>query len=204
MIKSKVAKTLILGACLTVSLSGLAYASESEAQLAETQGQRTLLRTIAAGSPDIAVSSPSITSSEEDNDILQKQREVDQYVFEQHKDEIAQKGFKVTHTGPLYNFVEIGIEPYNEDNAEYLYNIFGEDKVKVVEGQQAYTLGLASADDGIVSEVKASVDAASGEKSESEAGSKSVLRTLVYTLGAITVLGAAVVALNRVLPIGKK
>lgn len=29
---------------------------------------------------------------------------------------LSQKGFIVTHTGPIGDFVEIGIEPYNEAN----------------------------------------------------------------------------------------
>ena len=57
-------------------------------------------------------------------------------------------GFKVcgvTHTGPRDGFIEIGITPYSEEYAGYLYGIFGSDMVKVVEGQQAVTLPLAAA-----------------------------------------------------------
>lgn len=73
----------------------------------------------------------------ENQALLQKQREIDQYVFEQHKAEIEQHGFKVTHTGQTGEYVEVGITPYSEENATYLYGLFGKERVKVVEGQQA-------------------------------------------------------------------
>jgi len=34
----------------------------------------------------------------------------------------------------------IAIDPYDEANAEYLYLIFGKDRIKVVEGQRAVTM----------------------------------------------------------------
>ncbi len=86
-------------------------------------------------SPDALLSVTAVNEEVIDEAILNKQMEIDQYVFDQHKDEILAKGFKVTHTGPFENYIEIGIIPYNEENAEYLYNIFGRDIVKVVEGK---------------------------------------------------------------------
>ncbi|WP_050753130.1 hypothetical protein [Pseudobacteroides cellulosolvens] len=50
----------------------------------------------------------------------------------------------MTSTAPVGNYVEIGITPYNEANAEYLYNAFGKDMVKVIEGQQAMTMDTAT------------------------------------------------------------
>ncbi|OLS41005.1 hypothetical protein [Bacillus sp. MRMR6] len=70
-------------------------------------------------------------------DILKKQKEIDDYVFVQHQDELTEKGITVTHTAPLEDTVEIGIIPYNEENISYLYDIFGEEQVTIVEGQQA-------------------------------------------------------------------
>ena len=37
-------------------------------------------------------------------------------------------------------FVEVRIEPYNEENAEYLYSILGRDMVNVVDGKEAALL----------------------------------------------------------------
>ncbi|MHB8072735.1 MAG: hypothetical protein ACYDGZ_03015 [Desulfosporosinus fructosivorans] len=90
----------------------------------------------------------------------------------------------MTHTGPISNFLEIGIESYNETNAEYLYKIFGKDMVKVVQGQQFVTLGTSTVTDGVAN---APVNVASGEKGENEQP-----------------FSPEAVGLKRLLPIGKK
>lgn len=79
--------------------------------------------------------------------ILQKQQEVDQYLFEEHSQEIKEKGITVTNTGPQDGYVEIGITPFNEENANYLYGIFGKDKIKIVEGIQANTMSTNDSSD---------------------------------------------------------
>lgn len=78
-------------------------------------------------------------------DMIEKQKEVDDYVFVEHQEELAEKGITVTHTAPLENTVEIGITPYTEENISYLQEVFGGDTVTVVEGQQAVTLQQTSA-----------------------------------------------------------
>ncbi|MET3695752.1 LPXTG-motif cell wall-anchored protein [Bacillus oleivorans] len=80
---------------------------------------------------------PSLANSEA---ILEKQAEIDQYLFVDHLDEIEEMGIHVTHTSPVDTYVEIGISPYSDEHAEYLTEIFGAEFVKVVEGQQAVTL----------------------------------------------------------------
>lgn len=72
--------------------------------------------------------------------MYKRQGEIDRYLFEEHKDEIAAKGISVTHTVASNEYVEIGITPYSDENAEYLYNVLGRDQLKVVEGTQAVTL----------------------------------------------------------------
>ncbi|GAA0330530.1 hypothetical protein GCM10008967_21290 [Bacillus carboniphilus] len=72
--------------------------------------------------------------------ILQKQSKVDQFLFEDHAAELEEQGMFVTHTSPEENHVEIGISPYTEEHANYLYEVLGEEDIKVVEGQQATTL----------------------------------------------------------------
>jgi len=73
----------------------------------------------------------------EDSKLIQKQSEIDKYVFEEHVAEIAEMGFAVTYTGVTDDFVEIGITPNNETNANYLYKIFGTEMVTVIEGDQS-------------------------------------------------------------------
>lgn len=100
------------------------------------EGKQVVTVGTATDSPDNSVSSTVVLEEEIDEGILNKQIEINQYVFNQYKDKISEKGFEVTHTAPFKDYVEIGITPYNEENAEYLYSILGRDMVKVVEGQQ--------------------------------------------------------------------
>jgi len=86
---------------------------------------------------------PEVEILDVDEEIIKLQREIDQYLFEEHREEIRSKGFIVTHTVPLEDCVEIGITPYNDENARYLNDIFGVDKVKIIEGQQAETYDIA-------------------------------------------------------------
>jgi hypothetical protein len=107
----------------------------------------TIAASIALFAPIAAFASPSVISAEEvtlqakSNDaLLQKQSEIDAYVFEQHKDELAKQGIQVTNTGAVGDKVEVGILDYTDKKADYLYNLFGTELVKVVEGQQAVLL----------------------------------------------------------------
>lgn len=88
----------------------------------------------------LSVISTANVFADSNSTVLEKQKEIDTYIFEDHHAEIAEMGITVTHTAPLENEVEIGITPYNEENANYFYELFGENNVKVVEGQQATTL----------------------------------------------------------------
>jgi hypothetical protein len=73
------------------------------------------------------------------NSMIEKQKEIDQFIFVEKKDELAQKGITVSTSAPLENYVEIGITPYTEENASYFYDKFGKDTIKVVKGMQNVT-----------------------------------------------------------------
>jgi len=130
----------------------------------------------------------------ENSAVFQKQSEINQYVFEQHKQEIGAKGFTVTHTGPMDAYVEVGITPYSEENAKYLYGIFGGDMVKVVEGQQAVLLAA----DGNAAEPAAPpvADISATSAREESAKNPTIPFPLIYTAGGVILLGG-VVALTR-------
>lgn len=151
-IKTNFLKILILSFSLIFISAGTVLANGINPQLFTTQSQ----------------------NSNSENPIFQKQKEIDKYVFEEHAKEIAQKGFTVTHTSPLDSYVEVGISPYNKENADYLYKIFGNDKVKVVEGQKAQLMNGAVA-------TTAAVD-------KTEPASKT--NPLLYGAAIIVVLGA--------------
>lgn len=83
------------------------------------------------------ITSAEVKTSDSENAMMEKQKEVDKNLFEKHLKEIEKKGFTVTHTAPLKDYVEIGISPFTKENADYIYSIVGKDEIKVVEGQQA-------------------------------------------------------------------
>lgn len=162
--KSYFFKTLAMGLCMISIFSGTALAK--------------------SGNPkSVAVLSQSTGT---DNAMIDKQAEIDKYVFEEHADEIEKKGFIVIHTGPFDNYVEIGISPFTQENADYLYEIFGREHVKVVEGQQAQLMTMTG---GVNTTAVATTAAVEGKKSASIPA--------VYTMAGFLVIGGAIFALGR-------
>jgi hypothetical protein len=103
-----------------------------------------------SGAMTVTVTDPGIYP-----ELLAKQKEIDDFVFGTGSEELAKLGFKVTHTAPVGDRVEIGIVPYEENYAKFLYEKFGRDKVSVVEGfvavpvkEPTYTILPAPADEG--------------------------------------------------------
>lgn len=113
------------------------------------EGEQAVLLTDNAGTLEEPVTD---TAAETPQEILDKQAEIDKYLFEDHKDEIAALGFTITGTSPTESYVEIGITPYTEENADKLYGILGKDMVKVVEGQQAIPYGEEIYNNGLAEE----------------------------------------------------
>lgn len=115
MIRTKLMKAFALGLCMSTLYTGVAFAQSG------------------------AGFSPSFGGQVEaqDHALFEKQREMDQYLFVDHVKEIEKKGFKVIYTGVADSYVEVGITPYSDENADYLYEIFGKDNVKVVATEEA-------------------------------------------------------------------
>ena len=63
------------------------------------------------------------------------QQEIDNAGFSYGDFEITHTAITIQHTA-----VEVGIEPYSEENAQMIYDAFGSDYVNVVEGEQAETM----------------------------------------------------------------
>jgi hypothetical protein len=116
MIRSKLLKGLALGLCMSVLYTGVAFAQSEGVASQGFVGQEI---------------------SAEDSALYDKQSEIDQYVFVDHAKEIEKKGFSIVYTGVADSKVEIGITPFSEENADYLYDIFGKDAVKVVASEAA-------------------------------------------------------------------
>lgn len=120
MIKNKAIHAMIIGTCIFASSIVGVYADTTTVDLKATA---------------------QVQQVSNGDELTQKQSEIDQYVFEKHAKDFTDKGITVTNTGVIGDSVEVGILPFNEANAKYIYDIFGKDSVKVVEGVQAMTLG---------------------------------------------------------------
>lgn len=157
MFRTKLGKGLILSLSLTVLFSTATFAEEAESQEVKIQIEQVAGETkaIPEPAPDSSVSNEVRTavpvSVEEvpvrdgvSDAMYKKQIEVDVYLFEKHKDEIAAKGITVTHSVATNEFVEIGITPYSDEYAEFLYQALGKEQIKVVEGIPAVAYELSS------------------------------------------------------------
>jgi hypothetical protein len=127
MIRNKALHAMIIGTCIFVgSMTGV-YAD--------------------AAAPDtpVSIQIEQVNTGNQlisEDTLKNKQNEIDQYVFEKHAKEFADKGITVTNTGVVIgDYVEVTIVPFNEENANFVYDIFGKELVQVVEGVQAATLG---------------------------------------------------------------
>ncbi|NLL73249.1 MAG: hypothetical protein GX237_06955 [Clostridiales bacterium] len=110
MIRRKLIKTVALGLCMSVLYTGAAYASSGGGSSSAYGGKIDV----------------------EYNTLIEMQREMDQYLFVDNVKEIERLGFTVVYTGVAEEYVEVGITPYSDKNADYIYNIYGKDHVKVV------------------------------------------------------------------------
>ncbi|MDF2890731.1 MAG: hypothetical protein K0R80_1098 [Clostridia bacterium] len=139
MIKNKAAKALIIGACLTLSSMAGVYADTNNVEVKPAIIQEV--------NDESEIMTIQIAAVNNEDVLSKKQMEIDQYVFEQHQEELEKKGIIVTSTGVVGDVVEVSITPYDVKNADYLYELFGEDMVKVVAGEQAVPLDLVTTAD---------------------------------------------------------
>ncbi len=123
MIKNKAIHAMIIGTCIFANSIAGVYAD-----------------TTTLDAP-VTIQIEQVNNGDE---LTQKQSEIDQYVFEKHAEEFTDKGITVTHTGVIGDSVEVGITPFNEENAKYVYDQLGKDMVNVVEGMQAVPLMMQS------------------------------------------------------------
>ncbi len=119
MTKKKLLKTFALGLCMSSLFAGTMNMGTAYAQ--------------SGGGV-----SPSFggTYSQDYNILYEKQKELDQVLFVDNAKEIEKRGFKVIYTGVADNYVEVGISPYSEENAAYLYGLILDDQVKIVASEE--------------------------------------------------------------------
>lgn len=206
MFKIKITKTLILGMCLAMAASAPVYASEDRG-MDQVSGSQPALASMM-----VEPSNPVVSPGQEIDPALQElNKEIYQFIFEEHRGEFGDKGFSVTHTGLMSDYVEIGIQPYSEKSAQYLYDRFGKEKVKVVEGEFAAPLAAAAGG----AEPAVNPLAASGAEARNEAQAEGVSAksdeaqgegsdAMLYGLGAVVVLGGGAFGVKRTLSRSKK
>lgn len=126
--KSKYIKGIMLGLCISAFSTSVAFAQ------------------VATSDDVLAIS--EVVQSEGAKELMEKQRQIDQYLFEDHAKELEAKDIFVNYTGIVDDYIEIGISPYNDENADYLYNALGNEDIKVVEFDQSiiYASGPAIED----------------------------------------------------------
>lgn len=137
MIKNKAIKALVLGTCLMVSTAAGVYADTDKVEV-----KPAIVQEVNQQSPEMMTI--QIESAKVDDALTKKQAEIDQYVFEKHREEIEKMGITVTSTGVIGDKVEVAITPYDVKSADYLYELFGKDMVSVVAGEQAIPLDLVT------------------------------------------------------------
>lgn len=131
MIKKKLITSFALGVCLmTLTTGGVVLAAETN------QGEVVQQELV-----------------QHDEELVKRQNEVDHYLFKDHIDDIGAQGITVTSVGIIKDQIEIGITPFTEEAANYLYEKLGKDSIQVVEGMVAelYTTTVADAPDTGVS-----------------------------------------------------
>lgn len=150
MIISKLLRVFIAVTCMSLLLTGAALAASDEG-ISPYTAQQPMDMGLDTPVSDLIPEERAIDKEwqlgYQSEELYQKHREIDKYVFKDHIEELRLKGFGVTHTGPRGEFIEIGITPFNKEYADYLYKVFGSDMVKVVEGQQAVTLPLVTGEE---------------------------------------------------------
>lgn len=145
--KSICLKTIAIGGCAAFIMTGSVMAdSEAISEVNILQGAGvSSYQTADIATTDAHESVSTVNSGYASDELSHKHREIDDFVFAQHSGEFSEMGFNVTHTGPNGEFIEIGITPYSKERAEWLYDMFGQELVRVVEGEQAILYDIVPA-----------------------------------------------------------
>ncbi|MDF2485345.1 MAG: hypothetical protein K0R46_1513 [Herbinix sp.] len=143
MMKKNLAKAVMLGLFMATLSTGSAYAT-----LAET-----------------TPASAGVTS-EQSAALTERQAEIDKLLFEDKAGEIEKLGFMVNYTGVVEDYVEIGISPFSDENANFIYDLVGKDGVKVIEFDQSIIYASGAAPDVVTEEAPAVDEQAAADDEE--------------------------------------
>lgn len=148
MIKNKAAKALIIGTCLMVSSMATVYADTTNVEVKPAIVQEV--------TDDSEMMTIQILSAADEDAMLQKQKEIDEFVFGAHRDELMKRDILITSTVVVGDVVEISIDKYDAKKADYLYEVLGKENVSVVAGEQAVPLEYVTMSGPVVEQKEAS------------------------------------------------
>ncbi len=184
----KYIKMISLSLCLTIATTGMAFADTS------TDSVLTTLDEPVSNTPiEVKV----------DEKIYNKQVEIDNVLFKDGSSVLESKGINITHTGLVNDYIEIGIEPFNEENANMIYDLVGKDLVKVVEGTMSITLeGSLAADGSPESKTELNTTVATEAKvvsiAEDSVKEKNSVQPLIIGVAIIALLGGILVFMKKI------
>ncbi|MDF2676805.1 MAG: hypothetical protein K0Q97_1116 [Bacillota bacterium] len=190
----KYIKMISLSLCLTIATTGMAFADTS------TDSVLTTL--------DEPVSNTPIeVEVKVDEKIYNKQVEIDNVLFKDGSSVLESKGINITHTVIVDDYIELGIEPFNEENANMIYELVGKDLVKVVEGTMAITLEGSLAADvtaDVTPEAKSEINTTVATEAqvvsiaEDSIKEKNSIHPLIIGVTIIALLGGILVFMKKI------
>lgn len=124
MIGKPLLRAVMLGLCMASLSTGTAFAMATES---------------VAPTAVIEEISPELQK------LYDRQKEIDRILFEEHAKDMEKMGFIVSSTGVVEDAIEISISPYEEKFVDYIYELVGQDGIKVTEMDQSilYATGVA-------------------------------------------------------------
>jgi hypothetical protein len=114
MIKRNIFGVLALGLCLTVLPAEAVSAMEATKPAAAAEEVTPELK-----------------------ELYQRQSEIDKLLLEDNAKKIEKLGFMINSTGVVEDTIEIAISPFKEEYADFIYELVGKDKIKVIEMDQS-------------------------------------------------------------------
>lgn len=153
MIRKNLAKGLILGLCFAALSTGTAYAQSMDSMTPAFVGE---------------------AQSDELKELYAKQSEIDRSLFTDHAKGIEEKGFMINYTAVSGDVIEIGISPYSEENANYLYELLGDTDVKVVEFDQSIIYASTVVDESVSADGGSDVTAPDAQETPEDEGEYSI------------------------------
>jgi hypothetical protein len=173
MIRKRIAKSIMLGMCLSLLSAGGALAETNDSTAIAADG--------------------SVKTQVIDESLEQKQNEISKVLFEDSAAKLEDKGISVFYTVPMNNeYIEVAILPYTQESTDYVKALIGDDQVQIVEGVEPELMATS----GMPEEEKVYKTTSVNDITDTK--SSSTLPIVIVGIGGVVVLlGATVYIANR-------